>query len=63
MCFLSIHALVTNPNSAIANGLYEFAQFVLSFKTEFAIENVVYEIVPGQVRMTKNDITWHYTRE
>jgi len=44
-------------------GLYEIVLFVLSFKTEFAVENVPYEIVPGQVKMTKNDITWHYTRE
>jgi len=43
--------------------LYEIVLFVLSFKTEFAVENVLYEIVPGQVRITKNDITWHYTTE
>ena len=50
---------MTKPNNAIANWsrLYEIVLFVLSFSTEFAVENILYDIVPGQVRMTKN-ITW-----
>jgi len=38
-------------------GIYEFALFILSFQTEVAVENVLYEIVPGQVRTTSPGIT------
>ena len=61
--FLSIHALVTKPNNAIANWSIRNRTIRTIFLNWICCRKRSYEIVPGQVRMTKNDITWHYTRE